>query len=121
MNGRTCMTMQSLADQNGPVTLAFEGIGTDDCLELDRLLRGLRFKKPLSIELQTTSAADIVFIGIETEKEIGSDAPSRGSGSRSVLIEAVSKSQVVKHTLCLNKPFRAREILNCINTIIDNL
>lgn len=117
--------MQSLADQNGPVTLAFEGIGTDDCLELDRLLRGLRFKKPLSIELQTTSAADIVFIGIETEKEInkeiGSHAPSCGSGSRSVLVEAVSKSRVVKHTLCLNKPFRARELLNCINAIIDNL
>lgn len=96
------------------VTLKLLALKPEDQLDISRLVRGLRFKQPLKIHS----------LGLKTEQELTEKASvwnQSSSDISGVTVLLVAADQCIEQTLFLKKPISARELLNCINGILDTL
>lgn len=98
--------------------MALYGLRPEDDQALNQLLCGLRFKQPVLVSTQEPEQADIVLLDgdLQTGREFMASGQHPGE-----FLALHGQTKVFGSGLYLEKPIRARQLLNCINTLIDKI
>lgn len=100
------------------ITLALYALEPEDCNTLNQLLSGLHFSEPVQVTDLNTHPADIVLL--DGDHQAGKDLIASGE-HLGEFITLSSHHKLIENGTLLERPIRARQLLNCINSIIEKL
>lgn len=102
-------------------TLTLFAMRDQDVMAIEQLVRGLKFRCPIQPCKNPPDNADIVIVDTD-QKEGRQWVTNRQHSGLVVQISTILPSPLpTPNTLCLAKPIRARELINCLNKALENL